>query len=208
MDNNKQLIVDCITFDAVKSVLSESLNNPNKPFVVKGVIQRAEIKNQNGRVYHKNTLLRESQKYIENFIKQRRALGELDHPQSETVNLKNVSHNITDLHWEGNDLWGSFEILSTPSGNILRELFKSNIRLGVSSRAMGSVKNVSENTIEVQDDLELICWDFVSNPSVQGAFVYPESSLNEGKTGVKSSIIVNRWDSVDGIIRDILIELG
>lgn len=135
------------------------------------VLQRANAKNQNGRRYPKPILERELVKYNEEFIKQRRALGELDHPESPVVNLKNVSHNITEAHFEGDDLIGDIEILSTPSGNILKELIRNNIRLGISSRGMGSVRELGEGDVEVQDDFNLLCFDVVSNPSTHGAFI-------------------------------------
>ncbi len=136
---NKKLLVDCITFDVDKSVLNEAMAKGG-PLVVQGVLQRAEAKNQNGRVYGKEILEREAQKYDDNFIRERRALGELDHPDSSVVNLKNVSHNVKRMFWNGNDLMGEVEILTTPSGNILKELLNCGIKLGISSRGMGSVK--------------------------------------------------------------------
>ena len=124
---------------------------------------------------------RESNKYAENFVTQKRAMGELDHPESSVVNLQNVSHNVREMHWEGDNLLGTVEVLGTPSGNILTELFKSGIKLGISSRGMGSVETVSEAgdepSQEVQPDFELIAFDFVSNPSTHGAFMHP---MNEG----------------------------
>ena len=147
--------------------------------LVKGVLQRAGAENQNGRVYPKEILMREAKKY-EILIKERRALGELDHPDSTVINLKNVSHNVREIHWEGEDLCGTVEILPTPSGNILKELLKAGILLGISSRGMGSVTNIGEGKVKVQDDFELIGWDFVSNPSTHGAFMIPvNESLNE-----------------------------
>ena len=204
----KKLLIDTMTFEPVQEVLNESINDTTgrKPFIVKGILQRAESKNQNGRIYPYSTLLRESNSYEENFVKERRALGELDHAQNEIVNLKNVSHNITSLKWEGKDLLGTIEILTTPSGNILRELFKSNIRLGVSSRSMGSLKKISEGVDMVNDDLSIVCWDFVSNPSVQGAFVYPEQqSLSEG---IIYNKITNKWELIENIIQDIFEEIS
>jgi hypothetical protein len=140
--------------------------------LVKGVLQRAGAENQNGRVYPLEILRREAQKY-ETLIKERRALGELDHPDSSVINLKNVSHNIREIHWEGNDLCGTVEILPTPSGNILKELLRAGILLGISSRGMGSTRNIGEGKVEVGEDFELIGWDFVSNPSTHGAFMRP-----------------------------------
>jgi hypothetical protein len=159
-------------------------------------------------MYPKDTLMREAQKYAENFIKERRALGELDHPESSVVNLKNVSHNVVEVHWEGDDLVGTVEVLPTPNGNILKELFRANIRLGISSRGMGTVKkNMHEDIDMVQDDFELIAFDFVSNPSTRGAFMFPSGNLNEGSKMVKNPI-TNKWEKVEDIVRDILTEIG
>jgi len=174
----RDLIVDYIPFDISATQVNESIKENNGKLVVKGVLQRAEAKNQNGRVYPRDILVRESKKYNSNFIKQKRALGELDHPDSSVVNLQNVSHNITEMHFEGDNLLGTVEILTTPSGNILRELFKNGIKLGISSRGMGSVETVSEGPDDepaqkVGNDFELIAFDFVSNPSTHGAFLYP-----------------------------------
>ncbi len=156
----------------------------------------AEAKNQNGRIYPMEILQREAGMYKENFVAQRRALGELDHPESPVVNLKNVCCNVTELWFDGKDVRGNIEILSTPSGNIVRELIKNNIRLGVSSRGMGSVRQMGESTVEVQDDFSLICFDIVSNPSTHGAFI------NENKT-----IIAPQYNRIDSLIYDFLSEV-
>ena len=193
-----------IFFEPIGGMLNEANEDPSKPMIVQGVLQRANAKNQNGRVYPKDILEREVKKYDDSFVKERRALGELDHPDSSVVNLQNVSHNVVEMMWNGDDLVGKVEILPTPSGNILKELFASGIRLGISSRGMGSVKkNVYESADEVQDDFELIAFDFVSNPSTRGAFLYPkdQQSLQEG---VVKNPETNKWDSVENIIRDIL----
>ena len=142
----KQLIVDYIPFDIPKHQISESMKENNGKLVVKGVLQRADAKNQNGRVYPREILTREAKNYNENFIKQSRAMGELDHPDSSVVNLQNVSHNVTEMHFEGLNLLGTVEILTTPAGKILRELFKNGIKLGISSRGMGSVETISDGT--------------------------------------------------------------
>jgi hypothetical protein len=196
----KNLLVDYITFDISPEMISESMEKNNGRLMVKGVLQRADAKNQNGRVYPKNILIREAKKYSDINIKERRALGELDHPDSSIVNLNNVSHNITEMHWDGNDLVGSVEILSTPSGNILKELFKCGIKLGISSRGLGSVKQLGEGEVEVQSDFELIAFDFVSNPSTHGAFLRP-SNMNES---VDRSIKINKYENVNRLITDIL----
>ena len=177
----KQLLVDVRPFDVSADKINESISENNGKLVVKGVLQRAESKNQNGRVYPREILLKEVAKYLENQVTERRALGELDHPESSVVNLNNASHNIVEMHWDGDDLMGTVEVLSTPSGNILKELFKSGIKLGISSRGLGSVEPIQEDeqgegeedTVEVQPDFELIAFDFVSNPSTHGAFMRP-----------------------------------
>ena len=169
---SKQVIVDYIPFEVSPQQINESINENNGRLVVKGVLQRAEAKNQNGRVYPKETLMREAKKYQEVQIAERRALGELDHPDSSVVNLNNVSHNVLEMHWKDNNLVGTVEVLGTPAGNILKELFKSGIKLGISSRGLGSVKEMNEDdSVEVQPDFELIAFDFVSNPSTHGVFV-------------------------------------
>ena len=164
----KNVIVDYIPFNITPQQITEALKENNGKLVVKGVLQRAEAKNQNGRVYPREILMRESKRYDENFVKQNRALGELDHPDSSVVNLTNVSHNITEMHFEGDNLLGTVEILTTPSGNILKELFKNGIKLGISSRGLGSVEQVREangdDVTKVGDDFELIAFDFRIKP--------------------------------------------
>ena len=199
---DKQLLVDYTVFEVSPQAINESLTQNNGKLIVSGVLQRAEAKNQNGRVYPKDTLMREAKKYANEFIQERRALGELDHPDSSVVNLNNVSHNVLDMNWKGNDLVGTVEVLSTPSGNILKELFKSGIRLGISSRGMGSVKEVmreGDSTLQVQPDFELVAFDFVSNPSTHGAFLSP---VNESK----GNIATNKFSNIEKIITDIITE--
>ena len=201
----KQLIVDYLPFEVGPEQITESMKENNGKLIVRGVLQRAEAKNQNGRIYPKEVLVREAKKYYKEFIKQSRAMGELDHPESAVVNLQNVSHNIKEMHWEGNNLLGTVEVLRTPSGNILTELFKSGIKLGISSRGMGSVETVSEageQSQEVQPDFELIAFDFVSNPSTQGAFMYPmnESVNKEFSTGRACGV----YCKVESIVNDIM----
>ena len=199
----KQLIVDYLPFEIKPEQINESMKGNNGKLIVKGVLQRAESKNQNGRIYPKEILVREAKKYTDEFINQRRAMGELDHPESSVVNLQNVSHNVKEMHFEGDNLMGTVEVLGTPSGNILKELFKSGIKLGISTRAMGSVESVNEGEAqEVQPDIELIAFDFVSNPSTHGAFLHPTNeSINESK-------IVGRtcgdYCKVESVINDIM----
>ena len=198
---SKKLLVDYIPFEVTPEQINESISKNNGRLVVKGILQRAEAKNQNGRVYPRETLMREAKKYSEVNIKERRALGELDHPDSSVVNLNNASHNILEMHWKNDDLVGTVEVLGTPAGNILKELFKSGIKLGISSRGLGSVKELSEDegdTVEVQPDFELIAFDFVSNPSTHGAFMSP---MNEG---VDKGRTCGKYCKVENIINDIL----
>jgi len=199
----KQLIVDYLPFDIKPDQINESMKENDGKLIVRGVLQRAESKNQNGRIYPREVLVREAKKYTKEFISQRRAMGELDHPESSVVNLSNVSHNIKDMHWEGDNLLGVVEVLGTPAGNILKELFKSGIKLGISSRGMGSVETVQESGAqEVQNDFELIAFDFVSNPSTHGAFMYP---VNES---VDKTSVVGRtcgdYCKVESVINDIM----
>jgi hypothetical protein len=180
-----------------RNMLIEAIDG-NKSFVLRDVVlQRANAKNQNGRVYPKEILMREAAVFKKNFVDQRRAVGELDHPESPVVNLKNVCCNIVGLWTDGDDVRGDIEILTTPTGNIVRELIKNNIRLGVSSRGMGSVRQMGENTVEVQEDFSLICFDIVSNPSTFGAFI------NES---VRDNTITP-YDTIDKLIHDFLSEI-
>jgi hypothetical protein len=174
----------------------------NGVVLVKGVLQRAGAENQNGRVYPMGILQREAKKY-ETLIKERRALGELDHPDSSVINLKNVSHNIKEIHWEGNDLLGTVEILPTPSGNILKELLKAGILLGISSRGMGSTRPMEGNKVVVGEDFELIGWDFVSNPSTHGAFMTP---MNESVVKQIGTDVCGDFCRAQDLMREIITE--
>ena len=186
-------------FKVDKQLVERSIKE-NKSLIVSGILQRAEAKNQNCRVYPMEILKREVQQYIEGPIKERRATGELDHPDSSVINLQNVSHNIRKIWWKGDDVMGEVEILDTPAGKILKELFRNGITVGISSRGMGSVKeNIGDGTVEVQDDFELVCWDFVSTPSTHGAFMTPRG-INENKT-IPTKY---KYTNVNNIIRDII----
>ena len=165
----KQLLIDHIPFHAAKLSLVENKES-NGTLTLIGKLQEAEQKNGNGRVYPREVLEREVKKYIESSIKTKTSLGELDHPESSVVNLSNTSHLITEVWWEGNNLMGKLQLLPTPSGNIAKALVNNGIPLGISSRGMGSVKQLGE-TVEVQDDFELLCWDLVSVPSTPQAYM-------------------------------------
>lgn len=188
-----QLLVDVTPF---RPTITESKTRPGV-FEVEGVMQRAKAENQNGRVYSKDILVREAKKYVEEFVDRGNAFGELDHPESPVVSLKNASHIVKELYWKGDDLMGKVELLNTPSGNIVKEIIKAGHTIGISSRGTGSVNQTNEGHLEVQDDFDLVCWDFVSNPSTHGAFMNPVS-LNEDKT--TKSI----YHNLDMIINDLL----
>ena len=195
----RQTLIDTLPFSVTPQQLNESIKNKKGNYLVEGRLQTAETKNGNGRYYPRKVLEREVQKYTEGPIKEKRALGELDHPDSAIINLKNVSHNIVEVFWDGDDVMGKIEILPTPSGNILKELFRAGISIGVSSRGMGSLQEIGE-ALEVQDDFELLCWDFVSTPSTPGAYVAP---LQEG---LKSSH--KPYPEINKILTDILCNNG
>lgn len=194
----KTLLVE---YNAIEytNLLIEQAGDITKPLILKNVLlQKAESKNQNGRIYPESILMREATAYKNGAVAERRAVGELDHPESPVVNLKNACCNVTELWFNGPSVMGNIEILSTPSGNIVRELIKNNIRLGVSSRGMGSVKQIEENTVEVQSDFSLVCFDIVSNPSTHGAFI------NEGRDQQQ---IITPYSRIDSLIYNFLSEV-
>ena len=167
-------------------------------YYMSGCMQKFDTPNGNGRVYSKDILQREVENYWK-LVKERRALGELDHPDDSVINLKNASHLVTDMWWDGNALMGKVEILDTPSGDILRRLSKSGVTLGISSRGLGSVKESQGQTI-VEDDFQLICFDFVSEPSTPGAFMTTKQNMREHK----EPNIFTKADKINRILNDIL----
>mgnify|MGYP001290825817 FL=1 len=190
----KKVLVETQLFKPKGLMLTEGkLSNRGNP-MVEGILATAEVKNGNGRYYPKELWEREIDRYMES-VKQNRALGELDHPESSVINLKNVSHNITEMWWDGDEVLGKIEILPTPSGNILKALIENNITVGVSSRGMGSLQDRG-GVLEVQDDFELLCWDFVSTPSNPGSYM---EIVTEGKLTQ-----INKYQSVNSIVNEIL----
>ncbi len=173
----KQVLIETIPFKVAPIQLTEGLKAPSGNPMVQGVLATAEVKNGNGRYYPKELWEREIDKYNE-MVRENRATGELDHPDSSIISLKNVSHIIRETYWEGDKVIGKIEILPTVSGNILKALIENNVQVGVSSRGMGSLKEINEGTLEVQDDFELLCWDFVSTPSNPGSYM---RLVKEGK---------------------------
>lgn len=195
---SKELLIETHTVNISPAQLTESVNKENGNLLVQGILATAEVKNGNGRYYSKELWNREMEKY-KDLIKERRSLGELDHPESSVVNLKNVSHLIRDYNWDGDNVMGVIEILPTPSGNILKELIKNGVTVGVSSRGMGSLQDVG-GVMEVQDDFELLCWDFVSTPSNPGSFM---GVLQEGKQSIEYD-----YTKINQIITEILCSKG
>jgi len=197
----KQILIETQTFTATPVQLTEGKSESGN-LLVKGILATAEVKNGNGRYYSKDLWEREIDKYMES-VRANRALGELDHPDSSIINLKNVSHNIKKIWWEGDNVMGILELLPTPSGNILTSLFENKIPVGVSSRGMGSLKQMGE-LMEVQDDFELLCWDFVSTPSNPGSYMAVTGMMNESKLPQQ----LNKYKNVNSIITDILCANG
>ena len=195
---NRSLLIETNTFKVNPLQLTENVNKETGNLMVEGVLATAEVKNGNGRYYSKDLWNREMEKYGE-LIKERRSMGELDHPESSVINLQNVSHLISDYWWDGDNVMGKIEILPTPSGNILKELIKAGVTVGVSSRGMGSLEQ-NGNVMEVQDDFELLCWDFVSTPSNPGSFMH---TITEGKQTFKYD-----YTKINNIVREILCSKG
>lgn len=155
---------------------AEKIQVKNGAMFLTGVMQRADAKNGNGRIYPRHILQREVENY-KKLIGENRALGELDHPDDSVINLKNVSHMVTDIWWNGDDVMGKIKILDTPSGKIAKDLTNSGVTLGISSRAMGSVRESGGRTM-VEEDLQLICFDLVAEPSTNKAFMYISEAKN------------------------------
>ncbi len=194
-----KLLVETQLFKPKGIMLSEGKTSERGLPLVEGILATAEVKNGNGRYYSKDLWEREIDKY-QNLVKEHRAMGELDHPDSTIINLQNVSHNIADMWWDGNNVMGKIEILPTPAGNILKALVESGITVGVSSRGMGSLEDRG-GILEVQDDFELLCWDFVSTPSNPDSFMH---LIKEGLDFTSQ----NKYSKVNSIITEILCSNG
>jgi hypothetical protein len=195
----KQVLIETIPFSVSPKQLHEGVKAPSGNPLVEGILATAEVKNGNGRYYPKELWEREIDKY-QQMVKENRATGELDHPESSIISLKNVSHIIREIWWDKDKVMGKLEILPTVSGNILKALIDNNVMVGVSSRGMGSLKQIGE-TLEVQDDFELLCFDFVSTPSNPGSYMY---LVKEGLEPAKT----NKYDKVNSIITEILCSQG
>ena len=167
--------------------------------MLSGKLQEADIQNGNGRIYPRKILEREVKTY-QKLVQEKRALGELDHPEDSVINLKNASHMITEMWWDGPNVMGKVKILNTPSGKILQDLVNDGVKLGISSRGLGSVSEAQGRTI-VEDDFQLICFDFVSEPSTPNAFM----GLSEGKT-YKEPNVFTKADKINRLLNDIVKE--
>jgi len=194
----KQVLIETRAFNANPISLTESVAPSGNP-MVEGILATAEVKNGNGRYYAKDLWEREIDKYKE-VVKENRATGELDHPESSIINLKNVSHIIRDMWWDGDHVVGKIEILPTTSGNILKALIDNNVQVGVSSRGMGSLQE-RNGVLEVQDDFELLCWDFVSTPSNPGSYMHV---IKEGLDFTNQ----DKYSKVNQIVSEILCANG
>ena len=196
---SKQVLIETQLFKPSSVSLTEGKVSDRGNPLVEGTLATAEVKNGNGRYYSKDLWQREIDKYM-SCVEEHRALGELDHPESSIINLKNVSHNITSIWWDGDNVMGKIEILPTPSGNILKALIDSGIMVGVSSRGMGSLQE-EKGLLVVQNDFDLLCWDFVSTPSNPGSYMNP---LKEGL----EQLLNNQYTKVNSIVTEILCSQG
>ena len=169
----------------------------NGAVIMTGILQKANTRNGNGRVYPEKVLRREVENY-QKVISDNRALGELDHPDDSVINLKNTSHIVTEAWWDGDTVLGKVRILDTPSGEILKALIKNGVKLGISSRGLGSVRESSGDVV-VEDDFQLICFDFVSEPSTPNAYMYTGGKMQENK-----NIIFSKADRVNRILNSII----
>ena len=177
---------------------AEKIFVKNGGLILTGVMQRADKENGNGRVYGRKVLEREIENYIK-LVEDRRALGELDHPEDSVVNLKNVSHMVTRIWWDGDAVMGKVKVLDTPSGKILRSLVENGVKLGISSRGLGSTRKEMGKTI-VEDDFQLICFDFVQEPSTPGAFMMSENK----KRTLDPKNIWTKADRLNRLLNDIV----
>jgi hypothetical protein len=194
-----KVVSDWAPFEYNNELIAESREKNGGKIVLKGILQKSDTLNQNGRLYPKSILEREVRNY-QKFIRENRALGECDHPDSSVVELKNVSHIVREAFMDGDICYGSVELLDTPCGKILQNLVEAGVTLGISSRGVGST--VSEGDYQVvQDDFQLICWDFVSEPSTPGAFMMKEG-LEINQADLRN--FFNKTDRIDRLFNDIL----
>ena len=194
---NKYVLTEFLELDNDSSLLTEDDKRmmESGEVILAGRLQKADAKNGNGRVYPKRTLQREVENY-KKLVHEKRALGELDHPDSSVIELKNASHIVTHIEMRNDEVVGKLRLLDTPAGRIAKDLIRGGVKLGVSSRGLGSTKEQSGVTM-VQDDFQLICFDLVSEPSTTGAFLFKEH---------KEPNIFTKSDKIYRALNDILIE--
>jgi hypothetical protein len=193
----RQVLIETQAFNAKPVSLTESIAPSGNP-LVEGILATAEVKNGNGRYYSKDLWEREINNYRV-LVDENRATGELDHPESSIINLKNVSHIIREMWWDGDNVIGKIEVLPTTAGNILKALIESNVQVGVSSRGMGSLED-RNGVLEVQDDFELLCWDFVSTPSNPGSYMH---MIKEGQ-----EVQIDKYSKINTLLSEILCANG
>lgn len=194
-----KLLTEWLAFDYTPDMIKESRDLNNGKVLMKGILQKADTLNQNGRIYPKPILEREIRNY-QKFIQENRALGECDHPDSSVVELKNASHIIREAYMSDGVCYGTVELLDTPSGKILQSLVESGVTLGISSRGVGSTSREGDHDV-VQDDFQLICWDFVSEPSTPGAFMMAEGK-NISRKDLRNHF--NKTDRINRAMNDII----
>ena len=199
MSDKMKLLTEWLAFDYTPDMIKESRELNGGKIIMKGVLQKADTLNQNGRIYPLPILEREIRNY-QKFIEENRALGECDHPDSSVVELKNASHIIREAYMQDGVCYGLVELLDTPSGKILQSLVESGVTLGISSRGVGSTRAEGDHDV-VQDDFQLICWDFVSEPSTPGAFM-----MKEGRDFSRSDLKKHftKTDRIDRAMNDII----
>lgn len=199
--DNKYIISEFLTIDPDVSKINEAIEK-GTPIIVPCILQKANTLNRNGRVYPFDILKREVTKYMD-LVKDRTAMGELDHPDSAVISLTNVSHLVTEMWWQGEVLHGKIQIVDTPAGDTVKGLLKSGVKLGISSRGVGSVKKDREGSDVVQEDFELIGFDIVSSPSTPGAYLFKESKQWGMKRLIDSDSKILRADDVKTKLKNI-----
>ena len=196
--SDKKLLTEWLAFSYSPELIKEARSTNGGKIMLKGIIQKAETLNQNGRIYPRPILEREVRNY-QKFIKENRALGECDHPETSVVELKNTSHIMREVYMEGDTVYGSIEVLDTPSGKIIQSLVESGVTIGISSRGVGSTKQEGSADV-VQDDYVIICWDLVSEPSTPSAFMMREGKISESALRKQ----FKKSDRVSRIYNDVL----
>jgi hypothetical protein len=197
----KQLLREWYAVDSSSNIIKESREKNGGKLMLTGIIQKANQLNQNKRIYPREILRREVENY-QKAVREARSVGECDHPESSSVSLKNVSHVIREIWWDGDDVCGKVEVLTNlPSGKILEGLMEAGIKLGISSRGVGSTEKTNEGYDQVQDDYQIICWDMVSEPSTPGAYLFAEGK----KIDFEPKRTFTRGDRIFRALNDIIL---